>query len=119
VSRQLIWAEKGFSYRVLLPFVITVSPVVIGTGAEILAAEILGAAAFAAGATVPAGGRVAPRVTQGVPPSLVSQPTRHSLNKEIGTIYEIRSSCKKKVVIDLKKYGSAGTELKSSTHHQR
>jgi hypothetical protein len=86
----------GRKRLLLLPFVVTVSPVVIGTGAEILAAEILGAAAFAAGATtVPAGGRVAARVTQGVPPSLVSQPTRHSLNKEIGTIYEIRSSCKK------------------------
>ncbi len=81
MSRQLIWAEKGF---LLLPFVITVSPVVIGTSAEILAAEILGAAAFAAGATVPAGGRVAARVTQGVPPSLVSQPTRYSLNRQLG-----------------------------------
>jgi len=42
------------------------------------------AAAFAAGATVPAGGRVAARVTQGVPPSLVSQPTRYSLNRQLG-----------------------------------
>jgi hypothetical protein len=72
----------GRKRLLLLPFVITVSPVVIGAGAEILAAEILGAAAFAAATAVPAGGRVAARVAQGVPPSLVSQPTRYSLNKE-------------------------------------
>jgi hypothetical protein len=72
----------GRKRLLLLPFVITVSPVVIGTGAEILAAEILGAAAFAAATAVPAGGRVAPRVAQGVTPSLVSQPTRHSLNRK-------------------------------------
>ncbi len=73
----------GRKRLLLLPFVITVSPVVIGTGAEILAAKILGAAAFAT-AAVPAGGRVTARVAQGVPPSLVSQPTRHSLNRKLG-----------------------------------